>query len=195
MVGGLHHRLHPLPPGRPAPLTAHLRAPSNGASRTRPRVKVAAKIQVLLAIIFAIVALIFRQPLEDGLLAGNDALYWVFFSSVLFYAAQLLRPRLPRRPPAIRPLHRPDPVRVGLPDPVRGARRGRPAEPAQTMVAIGIVAAPLLSLHGRSFPRSAGGQSGKPSSERMRVSPTRRKPSRWRNSPCPAAPVSSAHSS
>lgn len=50
-------------------------------------VKVAAKIQVSLALAFAVVALILRGPLQDGLLEGNSALYWVFFSSVLFYAA------------------------------------------------------------------------------------------------------------
>jgi len=50
-------------------------------------VRVAAKIQICLAIGFAITALILKKPLEDGLLAGNETLYWVFFSSVLFYAA------------------------------------------------------------------------------------------------------------
>ncbi len=50
-------------------------------------VKVAAKIQVTLALGFAVVALILRGPLQDGLLEGNSALYWIFFSSVLFYAA------------------------------------------------------------------------------------------------------------
>ena len=28
-----------------------------------------------------------RGPIEDGLLSGNETLYWVFFSAVLFYAA------------------------------------------------------------------------------------------------------------
>ncbi|MBK5233848.1 MAG: oligosaccharide flippase family protein [Thermoleophilia bacterium] len=115
-----------------------------GEPDTAP-VKVAAKIQVLLAIGFAIVALIFREPLESGLLAGNDALYWVFFSSVLFYAASyyargylaghqqfglftglILSESVFRTLFAVL-------VAVGL---LSG----------QTMVAIGIVAAPLLSL-------------------------------------------------
>lgn len=115
-----------------------------GEPDTAP-VKVAAKIQVLLAIGFAIVALVFREPLEDGLLAGNDALYWVFFSSVLFYAASyyargylaghqqfglftglILSESVFRTLFAVL-------VAVGL---LSG----------QTMVAIGIVAAPLLSL-------------------------------------------------
>ena len=50
-------------------------------------VKVATRIQLGLGLAFAVVALIFKGPLEDGLLAGNSVLYWVFFSSVLFYAA------------------------------------------------------------------------------------------------------------
>ncbi|MGK2956244.1 MAG: lipopolysaccharide biosynthesis protein [Solirubrobacterales bacterium] len=115
-----------------------------GEPDTAP-VKVAAKIQVLLAIGFAVLALIFRKPLEDGLLAGNDALFWVFFTSVLFYAASyyargylaghqqfglftglILSESVFRTLFALL-------VAVGL---LSG----------QTMVAIGIVAAPLLSL-------------------------------------------------
>ncbi len=49
-------------------------------------VRVAAKIQGCLAVGFAVVALILKQPLEN-LLYGNSTLYWVFFSAVLFYAA------------------------------------------------------------------------------------------------------------
>ena len=41
---------------------------------------------------------------------------------------ELLRPRLPRRQPAIRPLRRPDPLRIVLPDDLRGAGRGQLAE-------------------------------------------------------------------
>lgn len=50
-------------------------------------VRVAAKIQAVLAVAFAVLALVFKGPLENGLLDGNEVLYWVFFSSVLFYAA------------------------------------------------------------------------------------------------------------
>ncbi len=50
-------------------------------------VRVAAKIQTCLALVFAVLALIFKGPLQNGLLEGNETLYWVFFSSVLFYAA------------------------------------------------------------------------------------------------------------
>jgi O-antigen/teichoic acid export membrane protein len=47
----------------------------------------AATIQLGLALLFAVLALVFRGPLQDGLLEGNETLYWVYFSAVLFYAA------------------------------------------------------------------------------------------------------------
>jgi O-antigen/teichoic acid export membrane protein len=49
--------------------------------------KVASTIQFGLSLFFAVVALALRGPIQDTLLEGNEALYWVFFSSVLFYAA------------------------------------------------------------------------------------------------------------
>ncbi|MGN6558839.1 MAG: lipopolysaccharide biosynthesis protein [Solirubrobacterales bacterium] len=49
--------------------------------------RVAAKIQVGLALIFAVVALALRGPIQNDLLEGKEALYWVFFGAVLFYAA------------------------------------------------------------------------------------------------------------
>jgi O-antigen/teichoic acid export membrane protein len=49
--------------------------------------RVAARIQLGLGMIFAVLALALRGPLQDGLLEGNETLYWVFFSAVLFYAA------------------------------------------------------------------------------------------------------------
>ena len=50
-------------------------------------IRVATKIQLGLAAGFAAVALILRGPIEDGLLGGNATLYWVFLLAVLFYAA------------------------------------------------------------------------------------------------------------
>ncbi len=47
----------------------------------------AATIQVGLALLFAVLALALRGPIQDGLLEGNETLYWVYFSAVLFYAA------------------------------------------------------------------------------------------------------------
>lgn len=49
--------------------------------------RVASTIQVGLALFFAVVALVLRGPIQDDLLEGNEALYWVFFGAVLFYAA------------------------------------------------------------------------------------------------------------
>jgi O-antigen/teichoic acid export membrane protein len=47
----------------------------------------ASLIQLGLAMLFAVLALAFRGPLQNDLLEGNETLYWVFFSAVLFYAA------------------------------------------------------------------------------------------------------------
>jgi len=49
--------------------------------------RVASTIQLGLAAFFAVVALALRGPIQDGLLEGNETLYWVFFGTVLFYAA------------------------------------------------------------------------------------------------------------
>ncbi|MFN8161440.1 MAG: hypothetical protein U0R52_10425 [Solirubrobacterales bacterium] len=57
-----------------------------GESVSEP-MRVAAKIQLGLALTFAVVALALRGPIEDSLLEGNTTLYWIFFSAVLFYAA------------------------------------------------------------------------------------------------------------
>jgi O-antigen/teichoic acid export membrane protein len=49
--------------------------------------RVASTIQFGLSLFFAVVALALRGPIQDSLLEGNETLYWVFFTSVLFYAA------------------------------------------------------------------------------------------------------------
>jgi len=53
----------------------------------RQELRVASTIQVGLALFFAVVALELRGPIQDDLLEGNETLYWVFFGAVLFYAA------------------------------------------------------------------------------------------------------------
>jgi O-antigen/teichoic acid export membrane protein len=50
-------------------------------------VRNATTIQLGLAALFAVLALAFRGPLQNDLLEGNETLYWVYFSAVLFYAA------------------------------------------------------------------------------------------------------------
>jgi O-antigen/teichoic acid export membrane protein len=57
-----------------------------GQSVTEP-MKVASTIQFGLSLFFAVAALALRGPIQNGLLEGNETLYWVFFTSVLFYAA------------------------------------------------------------------------------------------------------------
>jgi O-antigen/teichoic acid export membrane protein len=49
--------------------------------------RVASTIQLGLSLFFAVVALALRGPIQNDLLEGNETLYWVFFSAVLFYAA------------------------------------------------------------------------------------------------------------
>ena len=59
---------------------------SKGEPISQP-MRVASTIQFGLSLFFAVVALALRGPIQNGLLEGNETLYWVFFSSVLFYAA------------------------------------------------------------------------------------------------------------
>jgi O-antigen/teichoic acid export membrane protein len=56
----------------------------------RQELRVASTIQIGLALFFAVLALALRGPIQDDLLEGNETLYWVFFGAVLFYAASFL---------------------------------------------------------------------------------------------------------
>ncbi len=49
--------------------------------------RVAATIQLALGVVFALAALALRGPLEDDLLDGSSTLYWVLIAAVLAYAA------------------------------------------------------------------------------------------------------------
>ncbi len=53
----------------------------------REHLRVAATIQLLLGVAFAILAVAFRGPLEDGLFEGSETLYLVLIVAVLAYAA------------------------------------------------------------------------------------------------------------
>jgi O-antigen/teichoic acid export membrane protein len=68
-------------------LSRHISEALAKGEPTREPVLVATKIQLALATGFAVLALILRGPIEDGLLGGNETLYWVFLLAVLFYAA------------------------------------------------------------------------------------------------------------
>jgi O-antigen/teichoic acid export membrane protein len=57
-----------------------------GQSVAEP-MRVASTIQFGLSLLFAVLALALRGPIQNTLLEGNETLYWVFFTSVLFYAA------------------------------------------------------------------------------------------------------------
>jgi O-antigen/teichoic acid export membrane protein len=49
--------------------------------------RVAATIQLALGVLFAVVALVLRGPIEDDLFGGSEALYWILIVTVLAYAA------------------------------------------------------------------------------------------------------------
>ena len=68
--------------------------------------RVASTIQLGLVALFAVVALALRGPIQDGLLEGNETLYWVFFSAVLFYAASYFARGFLAGSAALRPVHR-----------------------------------------------------------------------------------------
>ena len=53
----------------------------------REHLRVAATIQLTLGVLFAVAALALRGPLEDDLFGGSETLYWVLIVTVLAYAA------------------------------------------------------------------------------------------------------------
>jgi O-antigen/teichoic acid export membrane protein len=53
----------------------------------REHLRVAATIQLALGVLFAIVALVLRDPIEDELLGGSGTLYTILIAAVLAYAA------------------------------------------------------------------------------------------------------------
>lgn len=52
----------------------------------RGPLRIAATIQLGLGVLFAVLALVFRGPITDDLLHGNETLFWIMFASVLAYA-------------------------------------------------------------------------------------------------------------
>jgi len=68
-------------------LSRHISAHRVRAEPIAGAMRVAATIQLGLGVAFAVLALALRGPIQDGLLEGNETLYWVFFGAVLFYAA------------------------------------------------------------------------------------------------------------
>ena len=59
-------------------------------ARNRPvgsALRVAATIQLALALVFVVVALLLRDPIQDDLFSGDSTLYWCMIAAVTFYAA------------------------------------------------------------------------------------------------------------
>lgn len=54
---------------------------------TGPTLRIAATLELLVAVGFAVAALLLREPLEDELLSGDTTLYWVYVGSVLAFGA------------------------------------------------------------------------------------------------------------
>jgi O-antigen/teichoic acid export membrane protein len=68
-------------------LSRHISERRTRGEPIREPMRVAATIQLGLGLIFAVLALALRGPLQDDLLQGNETLYWIYFSAVLGYAA------------------------------------------------------------------------------------------------------------
>ena len=87
VVGGVHHGVGALPAGRAAAV-AHDRRPRR-ARRDRHASTCAwrRRSSSALGVLFVVVALALRGPIEDDLLGGSGALYWILIVAVLAYAA------------------------------------------------------------------------------------------------------------
>lgn len=117
---------------------------AHGESYSRP-IAIAAGIQIIVSTLFLGIALLLRGPIQDGLLHGNATLYWIGIAAIAAYGASYfargflagshrltLYASLIISESAIRTLF---PVLVAV-----GVTSG------QSAVALGIVAAPTLSL-------------------------------------------------
>ncbi len=54
---------------------------------TRPAIRAAARIQFTVSVVLAVLILALKEPLQDGLLSGSETLYWVLFASVVSFGA------------------------------------------------------------------------------------------------------------
>jgi O-antigen/teichoic acid export membrane protein len=52
-----------------------------------PAIRAAARIQMTVAVALAVAILLLREQLEEGLLSGSETLYWVLFSAVVTFGA------------------------------------------------------------------------------------------------------------
>ncbi|MGZ5307574.1 MAG: lipopolysaccharide biosynthesis protein [Solirubrobacterales bacterium] len=115
-----------------------------GQSPRQP-MRVAARIQAVVAAVFVGLALLFRGPLQNDLLSGNETLYWVYVTAVTAYGASYFARGF------LAGSHR-LPLYAGLILSESVSRTMFPLAVAigiasgQSVVALGIVAAPCLSL-------------------------------------------------
>ncbi|MDQ3759693.1 MAG: hypothetical protein M3331_07110 [Actinomycetota bacterium] len=110
-----------------------------------PAIRTAARIQLAVSLVLAILILVLRGPLEEGLLSDSEALYWVLFASVVsFGASYFARGFLggSRRFGALAALL----VCESAARTLFALALALGIAEGQTPVALGIAAAPLLSL-------------------------------------------------
>jgi O-antigen/teichoic acid export membrane protein len=126
-------------------LSRHISERRTRAEPIAEPMRVAATIQLGLGVLFAVVALASRDWLQDDLLEGNETLYWIFVTAVLGYAASYFaRGYLAgnRRFALFSILILAESIfRTGFAVVVAVGLLG-----GQSVVALGIVAAPCLSL-------------------------------------------------
>ena len=103
-------------------------------------------LQAGFALAFLVLALALRGPIQDDLFDGSATLYWILVVARARLRGELLRARLARRPPVVRLLRRarvPGGVARGWPS-RSPSRSGSPQ--GQSAVALGMAAAPFVSL-------------------------------------------------
>jgi len=110
-----------------------------------PAIRTAARIQLAVSLALAIVILVLRDPLEDGLLSGSAELYWVLFASVVSFGASFFARGFlggSRRFGALAALL----VCESAARTLFALALALGIAEGQTPVALGVAAAPLLSL-------------------------------------------------
>ena len=156
VVGAVRDRLGDLPADRAAAL-AHDRRPPRARLRRRPPAAHAAADPGRRSRSPSwSIALALRGPIQDDLFDGSTALYWVLVVARARLRGELLRARLAGRAPVVRPLRRAR-VHGGALAAACSRSRWRSASPhGQTAVAMGMAAAPFVSLSSCRWRSRAG---------------------------------------
>ena len=160
-----------------------------GASHLR----VAATIQLALGVLFAVLALVFRERLQDDLFDGNDTLYWILIATVLAYAVSYFARGFLAGHRSLRAVRGAGADGGHLAAACSRWRWRWAWRPARTVVALGMVAAPVVSLLvvPFAFSRQSTPTSTRPQASglRPRASDPRGRGARW-SSRLPTAPAS-----